>query len=373
MADVYCALAGKGAEIAIVALTPYNTPSKKLRPYAGIVEECVVTSKAQQRSYGSVSKSLGVVVDDVLADETPRLTPAYVERLRACAAEADIVIASRPYLISAIEHAWNGPLAYEAMDDEVRLMDAHLPRNERGAALLHQVAALETRAVRRAQLTFAISADVARALTARYPGLRDVIVVPPFGDPAKFALASIDARTTRRRSRFGDRPVVLFVGSSHWPNVLAARELAGVAVRAPDIEFVVAGNVAGELDRRSRPKNMRVLGIVTGEELAALLALADLAVNPVRFTGGVNMKMLDYISAGVPILSTTAGVTGLPPDVAATLFISDDDDWLGAVRKALATSASERAERVTGAQRALAAQGSAIDAFYARLEALAQR
>jgi hypothetical protein len=133
MADVYCSLADRGAEITIVALTPYRTEPKRWTPYRGIIEERIVTSKAQQRSYGRASKSLGVVVDDVLADTTPRLTPAYVKRLSECAAGADIVIASRPYLLSSIEHSWSGPLVYEAMDDEVRLMDSHLPKNERGA------------------------------------------------------------------------------------------------------------------------------------------------------------------------------------------------------------------------------------------------
>jgi glycosyltransferase involved in cell wall biosynthesis len=373
MADVYCALADRGAEITIVALTPYGTQPKRWTPYRGIVEERIVTSKAQQRSYGRVSKSLGIVVDDVLADMTPQLTPAYVKRLSECAAGADIVIASRPYLWSSIEHSWSGPLVYEAMDDEVRLMDAHLPKNEQGAALSRQVAELETRAVTRAQLTFAISDELAGALTARYPGQPEVLVVPPFVDPAGFSTVSIAERLERRRARFGDRPVILFVGSSHWPNVVAARALAGEAARAPEIEFLIAGNVAGELDRRSMPKNVRVLGIVPEGQLAALLALADLAVNPVRLSGGVNMKMLDYMRAAIPILSTTAGVTGLPRDVVATVFVSDDADWLRAICEVLGGSADERQERVTIAQRALAAHGGAIDALFDRLETLAQR
>jgi hypothetical protein len=103
------------------------------------------------------------------------------------------------------------------------------------------------------------------------------------------------------------------------------------------------------------------------------LALADIAVNPVRLSGGVNMKMLDYIRAGVPILSTTAGVTGLSQDVVATVFVSDDADWLRAICEVLGSSADERQGRVTAAQRALAAHGGAIDALFDRLEALAQR
>src|ERR1700678_3894945 len=117
MADVYCALADRGAEITIVALTPYGTQPKRWSPYRGIVEECIVTSKAEQRSYGRVSKSLSIVLDDVLADRTPQLPPAYMDRASEFGAGADIVIASRPYLLSSTEHSRSVPIVYEAMDD----------------------------------------------------------------------------------------------------------------------------------------------------------------------------------------------------------------------------------------------------------------
>jgi glycosyltransferase involved in cell wall biosynthesis len=296
--------------------------------------------------------------------------------LREQSKDADIVVATRPYLLSSIEAVWSGPVVYEAMDDEARLMAAILPENERGTALARHVAELEERALRRARLTFAISDDLATAIAARYPDLAsEVLVVPPFCDPATFSATSMAARVARRRARFGEKPVVLFVGSSHVPNVEAARELATAAARAPDLHFIFAGNVASELDRKHVPRNVTLTGIVAAEELAALLACADVAVNPVRVTGGVNMKMLDYVAAGVPVLSTTVGVTGLAPDVVATIFVSDHDDWTAAFRAALDCSSQEREERVMRAQRALARdQGPAlVDELHHRLETIAQR
>ena len=41
------------------------------------------------------------------------------------------------------------------------------------------------------------------------------------------------------------------------------------------------------------------------------IVILDLAINPVTTGSGTNLKMLDYMAAGVPVLSTPHGARGL--------------------------------------------------------------
>jgi glycosyltransferase involved in cell wall biosynthesis len=42
-----------------------------------------------------------------------------------------------------------------------------------------------------------------------------------------------------------------------------------------------------------------------------MLSIADVALNPMRSGTGTNLKMLDYMAAGVPVISTEFGARGL--------------------------------------------------------------
>ena len=45
-------------------------------------------------------------------------------------------------------------------------------------------------------------------------------------------------------------------------------------------------------------------------DLRPYLAAADVAVNPVGYGTGVNVKLAEYLAAGLPVVSTTVGVRG---------------------------------------------------------------
>jgi len=55
--------------------------------------------------------------------------------------------------------------------------------------------------------------------------------------------------------------------------------------------------------------NVTGLGFV--DDLDAFLCAADLAVVPLRHGGGTKLKMLDYLSAGVPTVTTEKGAEGI--------------------------------------------------------------
>ncbi len=140
-----------------------------------------------------------------------------------------------------------------------------------------------------------------RALTAT-----PVVHVPPFLPPFRVADGE---RTTSGET-------VLFLGAlDNANNADAARFLAGElapALRAvrPAVDLHVVGRRAPEALRRE----LAAAGVRTtfdAPEVAPLLAAADVFVNPVRHGAGINIKMVEAMAAGLPVVTTPTGARGL--------------------------------------------------------------
>ncbi|MGA2257674.1 MAG: glycosyltransferase, partial [Thermoguttaceae bacterium] len=109
-----------------------------------------------------------------------------------------------------------------------------------------------------------------------------------------------------------DCPVrALFLGSFHPPNLEATQFiLHTLADRCPGVEFVIAGKCVAESDRIDRP-NVRILGRVSDEERRELLRTSTIALNPMFRGAGTNLKVLEYLASGLPVISTPHGRRGL--------------------------------------------------------------
>lgn len=59
------------------------------------------------------------------------------------------------------------------------------------------------------------------------------------------------------------------------------------------------------------PENVRLAGFVEREALLDFYRAADIALNPMFQGSGTNIKMLDYMAAGLPILTTSKGARGI--------------------------------------------------------------
>ncbi|HSD72070.1 MAG TPA: glycosyltransferase, partial [Thermoanaerobaculia bacterium] len=107
-----------------------------------------------------------------------------------------------------------------------------------------------------------------------------------------------------------------------------------------------------ELGAAEVPANVRVLGVVDAETRDRVLAAADVAVNPISRGSGTNIKMLDFFSAGLPVVTTPVGARGLAVGGGTTYVVADPADFPAAVRGLLASP--EVAARMSRAARLLA-------------------
>lgn len=153
----------------------------------------------------------------------------------------------------------------------------------------------------------------------------------------------------------------VFMGSGHHPNVQAAEFIAQtLASNLPEITFDIIG---GCLPEGKYPPNVRRHGVVSDESKGRLLGQASLALNPMESGSGSNVKVLDYLSYGLPVLSTPFGMRGIEAEAGKDYLEASLEQFPDAIR----TAAGKR-----DALSAVAAAGNALARARYTWEAIAQ-
>src|SRR5439155_14104083 len=105
--------------------------------------------------------------------------------------------------------------------------------------------------------------------------------------------------------------VVLFHGIySLYPNRRAVELIVNLLAPAfiesnPKVQFLLVGTGMPEFTRA----NVKSLGFLP--DLSLALKAADVAIVPLERGAGVKLKVLDYMGAGLPIVTTAIGIEGI--------------------------------------------------------------
>jgi glycosyltransferase involved in cell wall biosynthesis len=208
-----------------------------------------------------------------------------------------------PRTAAVVYSAHNVELEYHRTDPE--------PQFLRHSAL-RRIERLERTAVQSSDLVIACSEEDVQTFAALYrPPRRHVVIANGFDA----ALLTLDRTALREQARgalgFGpsDR-VILFVGGDAAHNREAVRFLASDVLPAlePTARLLILGH-SSRAAPRGHPQ-IRRLGFV--EDCRPSFAAADVAVNPVAFGSGTNIKLGEYAAAGLPSISTPIGLRGVP-------------------------------------------------------------
>ena len=211
----------------------------------------------------------------------------------------------------------------------------------------------DRRVARRARLLLAYSDRVAHVFRQRPAAVPVAFPVPP--EP----LPHVDA------------PVALLLANWSWaPNRIALEWLLdawpSVRDRVPDARLVLAGRGDPSVGALA---GVRVIGAV--EHSADVLADAAVLAFPCPPTSGPKIKVLEALAAGLPVVTTEAGVEGLavPRDAVA---VADRGGFADALVAALADPAG-RAARAERARAAVAAAHAPLVAARRRVEVIRAR
>lgn len=127
-----------------------------------------------------------------------------------------------------------------------------------------------------------------------------------------------------------------YITDEIWPRVRLA---------VPEAQLLIAGNgYEGELKARAHAAGGTWLGFV--DDLAAYFASLDLLMVPLRFGGGVRIRILEALAAGLPTLATPIAVAGLPLESGKQVCVADDAE--GIAREISGLLADPERARVLG-------------------------
>jgi len=164
----------------------------------------------------------------------------------------------------------------------------------------------EARAAKYADIQIAISSDIAERCSSRH-GYRP-IVIPVGVDQSKFR---VDGTKIRKMYSSGDEKIVLTVcrldPRKDIPTLVRAAKL--VCNRNQHVKFLIAGEGGEEAGIRKLIDDLNLSRkVILVKEVPvhpAFYAASDLFVLPSRYEG-FGIVFLEAMSAGVPIISTTA-------------------------------------------------------------------
>jgi glycosyltransferase involved in cell wall biosynthesis len=294
-----------------------------------------------------------VSITDVATSLMWKATPSLARELATALEDASAVLHVQPYLATAVlELAPELPSVCDEHNHERAMKSGMYPSNEAGAWLLGKVQEIERSAVRSAALMTATTDADLEAIIAEFHYPREQAAVIPNGvDTTAIEFVTGEERLRRRAALLGHlglhpstRTLALFVGSGHGPNIDAGRTIIAAAMQLPKVEFLLVGRHSEELHHSKLPGNIHLLGRVPADELDRLLSACDVALNPIRTGGGSNLKLLTYLAAGLPVITTPVGARGIDAAEAGVLVCSVDR----------LADALERVEGPLGTERAAA-------------------
>ena len=287
---------------------------KEIAP--GLMEITIPKSEAHLEREHDITRQLGgeIPVSDIVSNTLLSLTPAYADALQLSAITSQAVIACHPHMIDIIENAVpDKPLWYEAQDVEINVKSDILGSIPEAGILLDEVRRTESKCWVKAERVFACANRDLIELERLYGPTRAFLHEVPNGVALDNIHYTDYAERQRLKGAAGLKAVQLatFIGSWHGPNLEAVEDILQLAPQNPNTRFLIMGSASLPFKDRAIPANVDLLGAVSMEERDLIFSIADVALNPMRSGSGTNLKMFDYMAAGIPVISTAFGARGI--------------------------------------------------------------
>jgi glycosyltransferase involved in cell wall biosynthesis len=184
---------------------------------------------------------------------------------------------------------------------------------------------------------------------ATFPA-KNAQVIPIFMfDPARLHQAAERAR----RSGIPDGRQLLFVGGfRHSPNADAVTWFVGeiwprILAAVPDARLTIAGSSPPPAVRQLASDAITVSGTISDEELIRRYGEVTAAIVPLRFGAGVKGKLLEAVSYGAPVVTTSVGTQGLA-GLEPFLDVHDDAQGFADSVIAILQAPGSRIDKVLG-------------------------
>lgn len=332
-----------GADIRARYVGTYDWPGERFRRHliTQTLEEIDVplSSAHHKAAIEAKANAGGKTVIDLLFSQQAHLSPEYLAETFDAIKWADVVVFSHP---------WVSPLVKdELLEGKTILYDSHNVEAALRAKLLDlssqfeknildEVVRAERSAGRRADLILTCSREDMNDFVERYGWDRNRIRLVPNGVFSQQIQPSTEEYKREIRNAFGIPQgafVGIFLGSDYYPNIEAGQYIIKeLAPHLPEIMFIIVGGVCSRLGE-NKHANVRLIGMVEESEKIRWLQGSDFALNPMLSGSGTNIKMFDFMAAGLPVVATPMGARGIAQKSSAGLLLAARGELLQTIRK----------------------------------------
>ena len=158
----------------------------------------------------------------------------------------------------------------------------------------------------------------------------DQTVIASLGLPATLVSNGIGQELFQVPAIITNEPAIMFMGGTTYPpNDDALRWYLGnihgrVRQRVPTATLIIIGSQPPQWLKQhaAADPSIRLLGLVPS--VPAVLATARVCICPIRLGSGTRLKVLEYMGAGRPVVTTTKGAEGLAYTPNEDLLVADD-------------------------------------------------
>lgn len=271
--------------------------------------------------------------------------------------EADILIASHPWTSPCLRIKKGQIFIYDAHNCEYFLIKEILKGRWFRGAISFLVKLIERAACRKAAIIIASSERDKELFVKLYNIAEEKIFIVPNGACMESRPSYEKRKEVRLKLNIsGAKQVLLFIGTDYKPNIEAAKFIVNeVASKLPESDIVLLGSVSGYFRNNNTPENVRLLGRFSDAELYDWLTAVDIGINPMVSGSGMNMKMLDYFSFGLPVITTWVGARGIDGVDSRDFIVCKENEFVekiklllknAGLRKNLGRNARELAEKI---------------------------
>ena len=303
-------------------LGPGDREQKLAIHFTEILVPMTVPHIILDRMFSRLCNSLTTL--DVTIPLLMKYTPKYQRKLSQLLNNSDIVIVSHPWVYPYVRRELKKIsrkiiLIYDSQNVEYRIKSNILNTTLTGRFLVNNVKRIERALVKDCDLLFACSTEDAEGFSELYgKENRKKILIIPNGSAVQDMPAPNFGEKKSMREYFGfeDSLIALFLASGGYkPNDDAAEYIATkLAPKIFDVNFILVGSICDIISKKfgnDLPRNMRLMGVVSKEDKMRLLYASDIALNPVTMGSGTNIKVFDYLAAGLPLITTPVGARGI--------------------------------------------------------------
>lgn len=237
----------------------------------------------------------------------------FLETLKEHVKNSDIIICEFPFIAHFIKANQQQVFIYNSYNVEYYL-HRNMLKGMFGGLIARYIKYLEKKTCEKVDAVFATCDDDSNNFNKLYHIPQDKIFVIPNGVDSIELKPESDKEKLAAKTKLGFNsvsPIVIFFGSAHPPNKEAVDFILNeLSPKHRDLNFIIAGSCSTNIDKK-KYTNVHPYGIVSDEEKMTLLKATDIAINPMFSGSGTNLKMLDYMAMGKPIVSTPLGARGI--------------------------------------------------------------